>query len=327
MFLLLILVGLSVWYFYNLYLENQTIENLNKKCVLITGCDTGFGHDLAIKCYRNDITVLAACLTENGVKDLKDKSKNKIVAFVMNVTSDDSVSAARDLVEKTALKYGGLHGIVNNAGITGNSLWDDFLNVQDYQDVFNVNLLGIVRVTHAFMDLVKKAKGRIVNTASICGRIALPSLGPYTVSKYGVEAYSDTIRVENAVFGIKVSIIEPGFFATGLTEPDRILKMAKNVWNRGSNEMRKEYGEDTFDNAMKEMVIHLNKSSKDTHLVVDAYYHALTSVKPKKRYNVGKDSKFGYVFEVFKCVLIFLIFKAIFRCQCVQLKLLILFSG
>ena len=235
--------------------------------------------------------VLAACLTTDGVNSLKKESK-RITAFQMDVRSEESIQNSRSTVEAVCNKYGGLHGIVNNAGITGNPIWGDFLRPEDYSLVFDVNVMGIIRVTQAFMDLVKKAKGRIVNTASICGRVALPNLGPYTISKYGVEAYSDTLRIEQSVFGITVSIIEPGFFKTPMIDPDRIIKSAEFMWNRASEETRKEYGDELFGEAKKVMVKHLvYRSNPNTHLVVDAYFHALTSARPKTRYHVGWDSK------------------------------------
>ncbi|KAE9553045.1 hypothetical protein FO519_003725 [Halicephalobus sp. NKZ332] len=254
-----------------------------------------FGRKLALKCDKAGMQVLAACLTSEGLNSLKKESKN-ITAFQMNVTSEESIRDSRPIVEKVAGKFGGLHGIVNNAGITGNSFWGDFLTPDDYQTVFDVNVMGIIRVTQAFMDLVKQSKGRIVNTASICGRVALPNLGPYTISKYGVEAYSDTLRVEQKVFGITVSIIEPGFFKTPLTEPKRIVSIAEKIWNRASEETRKEYGHDLFEKAKEIMVKHLDtRSSSNTDLVVDAYFHALTSVRPKTRYHVGLDAKLFYI--------------------------------
>jgi len=288
-------VPLVIYFLISKYFESQQIGDLENKPVLITGCDSGFGRQLAIKCDKAGMPVLAACLTSEGANSLKKEGK-KITAFQMDVRSEESIKNSRSIVEDVCKKYGGLHGIVNNAGITGNSFWDDFLNSQDYLNVFDINVMGIVRVTHAFLDLVKKVKGRVVNTASICGRIALPNLGPYTVSKYGVEAYSDTLRVEQAVFGVTVSIVEPGFFKTPLTEPDRILKVADTIWNRAPEETRREYGEDLLRHAKKIMVKHLNdRSSPKTHLVVDAYFHALTSARPKTRYHVGLDSKLVYI--------------------------------
>jgi short-subunit dehydrogenase len=160
----------------------------------------------------------------------------------------------------------------------------------------DVNLNGVVRVTHAFMHLIKKAKGRIVTTASVCGRVSLPLLGPYTCSKYAVEAYCDTLRIENAIFGVSVSIIEPGFFKTTLTDPKRITKVFDDIWKRTTKEKRDEYGDKVFECTKNEMITMLSeRCNKNTYLVVNAYFHALTSARPRARYPVGLDANLIYI--------------------------------
>ena len=90
--------------------------------------------------------------------------------------------------------FSGLWGIVNNAGIAGNTGPCEWLTLEDYRNVFNVNLLGLIDVTNTFLPLVKKEKGRIVNMASVMGRISFQGMTPYCISKYGVESFSDSIR-------------------------------------------------------------------------------------------------------------------------------------
>ncbi len=90
----------------------------------------------------------------------------------------------------------GLWGLVNNAGAMLNNGPDDWLCVDDYRKTLDVNALGVVRVTHAFRPLVKKGikRGRIVTAASIAGRLPFAAAGPYTVSKFAVNAYCDVLR-------------------------------------------------------------------------------------------------------------------------------------
>ena len=89
----------------------------------------------------------------------------------------------------------GLWGLVNNAGILGKYLGPiEFHNKEDYLDVFCVNCLGCVDVTSTFLPLVRKAKGRIINTSSIVGRFSKRRIAPYSISKYGIEAFSDNLR-------------------------------------------------------------------------------------------------------------------------------------
>ena len=83
---------------------------------------------------------------------------------------------------------------MNNAGIAGRLGPLEMLRNEDYISVFNVNMLGMVNVTNAFLPLIKKARGRVVNTASFLGRIGMPEGVPYCISKFGVECYSDALR-------------------------------------------------------------------------------------------------------------------------------------
>ncbi len=87
-----------------------------------------------------------------------------------------------------------LWAIVNNAGVGGRTMPDDFLNLDDYKSVFEVNIYGIIRMCQAFKPLLKRSEGRIINCASTAGRVICPGMGPYCVSKHCVEIYSDILR-------------------------------------------------------------------------------------------------------------------------------------
>ena len=88
----------------------------------------------------------------------------------------------------------GLWGIVNNAGIVGPFGATVLMTIDDYKAVAAVNLYGLIDVTMTFLPLVKMARGRVVNTSSLNGRISVPLFSPYAVSKYGVEAFTDGLR-------------------------------------------------------------------------------------------------------------------------------------
>ena len=90
--------------------------------------------------------------------------------------------------------FTGLWGVLNNAGIMGKLGMCDWLVMENYKQVLDVNFFGLVDVTRTFLPLVKQTRGRIVNTASILGHVSLPGLSPYCVSKYAVEAFSDSLR-------------------------------------------------------------------------------------------------------------------------------------
>lgn len=88
----------------------------------------------------------------------------------------------------------GLWGLVNNAGIAIPSGPNQWLNKQDFARVLDVNLLGMIEVTLSMLPLVRKARGRVVNVSSIVGRMSLGGGGGYCISKYGIEAFSDSLR-------------------------------------------------------------------------------------------------------------------------------------
>ncbi|ULU12467.1 hypothetical protein L5515_001703 [Caenorhabditis briggsae] len=278
-------------------LETVSIDNLSKRAVFITGCDTGFGRGLALKCLEHGMPVFAGCLTKQGIESLSAEARKSIGngrsldAFLMDVTSDESVEKTAKRLEEKCEKFGGLHAVVNNAGITGKHIADDFLDMREYLKVVEINLWGPVRTTMAVKKLLKKARGRVVQVASICARVGLPGLGPYTVSKYGVSAYCDVIRQELRAFGISVHILEPGFFDTPLINRQKIDAEISEAWEQAPSDVKAQYGEKFFNDARQSTQMFLNSiASSQISLVVDAYFHAITAKYPRSRYQIGWDS-------------------------------------
>lgn len=102
-------------------------------------------------------------------------------------------ASAKQKCVKTFPCLAGLWAVVNNAGISIPSAPCDWLTLEDYRSMLSVNLEGVIGVTLSVLPLIKKARGRVVNVASVFGRIS-PVAGPYCVSKYGVESFNDTLR-------------------------------------------------------------------------------------------------------------------------------------
>ncbi|CAD5209139.1 unnamed protein product [Bursaphelenchus xylophilus] len=291
----------SVYFLTVRLLEKISVNNLSDKPVLISGCDSGFGHDLAIKCIRNGMPVFAGCLTDQGIKGIQEEAaqipngKQLLHAVQLNIRDPESVKKAREFVDQHINPNTGLWGIVNNAGIGDNRAWDDWQTPEMYQRFWEINTLGHIRVTHAFKDLVKKAKGRIVSVASICAKVNMPTGGPYNVSKFAIASYCDTIRLELAQFGVHVSILEPGFFKTPQANPGAAEADVKMVWDRLPQSVRDEYGEHYLPYTQKLVAGYLGyKCKPQPDLVVDAYFNALTSKFPRRRYQIGYDSMFQF---------------------------------
>ena len=134
----------------------------------------------------------------------------------IDVTDAGQIAAARDRVSEE-VGTAGLAGLVNNAGIAVPGPLEH-LPIDEFRRQMEVNLVGQVAVTQAFLPLLRTARGRVVNIGSIGGRVALPMLGPYAASKHAMEGISDSLRRELRPWGMQVSIVRPGPIATDIWE-------------------------------------------------------------------------------------------------------------
>ncbi|XP_022792972.1 retinol dehydrogenase 7-like [Stylophora pistillata] len=263
---------------------------LDQKYVLITGCDSGFGRETAIRLDKMGAYVLATCLTEEGEKSLRSATSDKLKTFRLDVTNSEQIKDLYEDIQRLLPSDQGVWGLVNNAGIaiTGPIEW---IPLQKSKRVANVNLWGMIDVTKTFLSLVKKSRGRVVNMSSMLGRVSLPHVSSYCITKYGVQAFSDALRREMNPWGILVSIIEPGLFKTALAHTERNIQATQDLWDDLSPELKEEYGERKL-NQIKKGIIKVSESANpDTYKVVDAVIDALTSQRPKTRYAVGLDAK------------------------------------
>ncbi|KAF6121618.1 short chain dehydrogenase/reductase family 9C member 7 [Phyllostomus discolor] len=233
------LVGL--YYLLRWYRERQVVSHLQDKYVFITGCDSGFGNLLARQLDLRGLRVLAACLTEKGAEQLRGQTSDRLATVILNVTKTESIAAATQWV-KERVGDRGLWGLVNNAGISMPTAPNEWLTKQDFIKILDVNLLGLIEVTLSLLPLVRKARGRVVNVSSILGRVSMYG-GGYCISKYGVEAFSDSLRRELSHFAVKVAIIEPGYFKTILASSETVCRSFQETWDRASPEVKEIYGE------------------------------------------------------------------------------------
>ncbi|GAB1295677.1 RDH16 family member 1 [Apodemus speciosus] len=288
---LVALVGL--WKLLRLFRERQVVSHLQDKYVFITGCDSGFGNLLARQLDRRGMRVLAACLMEEGAEQLRSKTSDRLETVILDVTKTESIVSATQWV-KERVGNRGLWGLVNNAGIAIPSGPNEWMNKQDFARVLDVNLLGVIEVTLNMLPLVRKARGRVVNVSSVVGRVSFFG-GGYCISKYGVEAFSDSLRRELSYFGVKVAIIEPGFFLTHVTSGVRLSSNIQTLWDQTSPEIREIYGEKYLASYQKSLNGLDQRCNSDLSVVTDCMEHALTSCHPHTRYSAGWDAKLFYL--------------------------------
>ncbi|XP_015225895.1 PREDICTED: retinol dehydrogenase 3-like [Cyprinodon variegatus] len=290
--LFLSILGLvAVWYLYRWYKESERVSDKGNKYVYITGCDSGFGNTLAKYLDKLGFRVIAGCYTENGEIALKKVSSERLTTVSLDVTKSDSVKKVADFI-KTHVGEKGLWAVVNNAGVATPSGPTDWLTIDDYKSMLAVNLMGVIDVTLSVLPLIKKARGRVVNVASVFGRIS-PFGGPYCVSKYGVESFNDSLRLNMAPFGVKVLCIEPGFFKTSVTDTVMLQNHLRKLWDRLSQDMKDDYGQAFLETTLQELDQRFQQfRDGDLMKVVHCMEHAIAAVYPRSRYSPGWDAKF-----------------------------------
>uniref|UniRef100_A0A286Y1S9 Retinol dehydrogenase 16 n=1 Tax=Cavia porcellus TaxID=10141 RepID=A0A286Y1S9_CAVPO len=285
------LVGL--YYLVRWYRESQVVSHLHDKYVFITGCDSGFGNQLARQLDMRGLRVLAACLTEEGAEQLRKRTSERLETVILDVTQTESITAAAEWV-KERVGDKGLWGLVNNAGISFPSAPNEWLSKQDFMNILNVNLVGVIEVTLSLMLLVRKAQGRVVNVSSVMGWVSLYG-GGYCISKHGVESFSDSLRRELSYFGVKVAIIEPGYFKTNVSSTETLLPSLKKVWDHTSSEVKEIYGEKFLESYLRYPQLLEKVWKSELSSVTDCMEHALTACHPRTRYSPGWDAKFLYL--------------------------------
>ncbi|XP_060085169.1 17-beta-hydroxysteroid dehydrogenase type 6-like [Ylistrum balloti] len=273
------------------FLRKLKIPRIFDKYVFITGCDRGFGHLLVKRLDYLGANVFAGCLTKEGKNMLDKTTSYRVTSLLIDITDENSIKEACAFV-KTRLPNGrGLHGLVNNAGIYDavGLLISEWIPIEDYKRLMDVNLYGMVRVTNRFLPLLRAERGRIVNMSSICGRLIASMGAPYVCSKFAVEGYSNTLRQEYYSAGINVSIIEPSGYQTSIFDNEKLKEKLRDYFKRQDEDVQEYYGKDYPDLLTKDMLSNRWLSNR-LYQVVDAYEHALTSKYPEARYIVGKDS-------------------------------------
>lgn len=259
--------------------------------VLITGCDSGFGLLTAQQLLALGYCVIAISLTEEGCQRLRQTATYPSRLHVIQCDITNSNDLERLQSELNSYQGGKLWAIVNNAGIVIPG-YLDYLTVADFRKVMEVNFFGAINITQLCLPFLKESRGRIINISSTCGLVALPGNGPYNASKFALRAFSDTLRRELAVWGIKVVLIIPGVMRTPINE--KYLKILQDRFELASQDIRQAYGEVYPQKILLATAARIRKMAQDPRIAVNTIIHAVTSRRPKDLYLPGWDAKLFY---------------------------------
>lgn len=253
--------------------------------VVVTGTSTGIGAATALHLAQNGFHVFAGVRSAADGEAIRAQALENITPVIVDVTDDSAISATAAIIAE-AVGDRGLVGLVNNAGIAKPAPIE-YQPVADFRTQLEVNLFGPVAMIQAFLPLIRRGVGRIVNVGSIGGLLVLPLNGAYSASKFGIRAISDALRLELRQWNIHVSLIEVAPVETAI--------FGKTYAELDALEQRLgETGYRLYEAQIAAVRKATEKAAADADpplVIAEAIEDALTSDDPKTRYLVGHGGR------------------------------------
>jgi NAD(P)-dependent dehydrogenase (short-subunit alcohol dehydrogenase family) len=248
--------------------------------VVITGASSGIGFAACQVLVQRGFRVFGSVRTQADADRLSGQLGARYVPLIFDVTDPDSVNRVAAAVAKT-LGEQRLFGLINNAGIAVLGPLAN-LPLERFRLQIEVNLLGVHTVTRAFLPLLGAESsrlgkpGRVVNVSSISGRLAMPFAGAYAASKFGLEGYSDSLRRELMLFGIKVVLIEPRAVVTP-------------IWDKAEGALVQQFPDTPYDRSLRVFARQLMREAKTgfpSQKAGELIWRVLTTPQPRARYPI-----------------------------------------
>jgi NAD(P)-dependent dehydrogenase (short-subunit alcohol dehydrogenase family) len=253
--------------------------------VLVTGASRGIGLATARLLAEQGYRVYAGVRRPDAVAALASEFPGIVVPVAVDLSEPASYrAAAAEIAEQVGAA--GLRGLVNNAGYAVPGPLE-FLPLEELRAQLEVNLVGHLGVTQAVLPLLRAASGRVVNVSSIGGLVAGPVLGAYHVSKFGLEAMSDSLRREVRHLGVGVVVIEPGAVRTDIWDTGRrhadalVAAMPAEATDLYGHLVQR--GRSDAAAAARRGIV--------PEIVAATILRALTHRRPRARYLVGRDAR------------------------------------
>jgi NAD(P)-dependent dehydrogenase (short-subunit alcohol dehydrogenase family) len=248
--------------------------------VLITGAAGGVGSALTRELAESGWRVFAGVRSPRSAASLE--AGGQVTVVELDITDERSVAAAARTVA-SAVGDEGLAGLVNNAGVIVQGPLE-LVPVDALRRQFEVNVIGQIAVTQAFLPLLRQGRGTIVNMGAATGRVTVPMLGPISASKTALESLTDALRMELKHQGVGVTIIEPGAMETAIFDKAAASGAADGY--AGSEATQRLYAKAL--ERVGELIANQRTSPVDA--VVRTIVRALSARRPDARYVVGRDA-------------------------------------
>ncbi|WP_316274109.1 oxidoreductase [Bacillus halotolerans] len=262
---------------------------MNKKIAIVTGASSGFGLLTAVKLAQSFFVIATARQPEKAEQlhglAAKHHVADSIHITALDVTDEHSIEA----FGKTISAYAPIDLLVNNAGTAYGGFIED-VPMEHFRKQFETNVFGLINVTKTVLPYIRKHSGaKIINVSSISGLTGFPALSPYASSKYALEGFSESLRLELIPFGIETALIEPGSYQT-------------SIWSTSlSNHMTVPADDSAYHQYYKKILSYVEKNadeSGDPQEVADLIYQLAMKQRLKKlRYPIGKGVKLTLLFR------------------------------
>lgn len=250
--------------------------------VVVTGASSGIGRATAEQLAGVGFQILAGV---RNARDAEAVTSNHIEAVQLDITDEQQVANLARRVESDP-QARPLRALVNNAGIAV-AAPVEVIPLAAWRRQFETNFFGHVGVIQALLPALLSSRGRVVNISSIGGRVAGPTFGAYSASKFALEAMSDALRRELRQFGVDVVVVEPGAIATPIW--DKGIAAASDLTSAMTDEQRRRYDKLNADAMQRARHAAVNGIAPEE--VAKVITKAITVPRPRTRYLVGRDAR------------------------------------
>jgi NAD(P)-dependent dehydrogenase (short-subunit alcohol dehydrogenase family) len=247
----------------------------NQKAVLVTGASSGIGRKITERLAADGYFVYAGARKDSDIIALSAIPNVKGVR--LDVTKPAEIAAAVQTVTEAGR---GLYGLVNNAGVL---VLGPLAKAEDadFQYAMEVNALGVLRVTRAFLPLLQAGKGRVVSISSVSGLSGTANFGVYAMTKHAVEAFTDSLAIEMTPAGVQVIAVEPGPHRS-----DLVANLVRHMKESPSPDQE----------LLKKLEKSTHSQAKDPEDVALMVKRALADEKPSRRYMVTPNKEMAELF-------------------------------